>query len=93
MNKEICICAAVKTMDGEIFRGHRHSDCMFAIATRGKLASRKPLSQGFMTSENRYVTREEGLSLQLDAGIVSADTIHGYSVTKGSKELFSEDLY
>ena len=46
------------------------------------------LRQGFITSENRYVGREEGRILQDKAGIKSADK-GGYR----GKTLFSEDLY
>lgn len=43
--------------------------------------------QGFITSANRYVNREEGMRLQLAAGIES--------VAKGGYrgQLYSEDLY
>ena len=33
---EVCICAAVKSEDGSIFRGHRHADCIKAMLERGK---------------------------------------------------------
>lgn len=89
-NKEICICAAVKDQFGNIYRGHRHGDCMMAIRQRGKEMERKEDSQGFITSKNRFVNRREGLILQKEAGIKSADEKYegGYGV-----ELFSEDLY
>jgi hypothetical protein len=45
------------------------------------------MDQGFITSRNRYVDREEGLRLQLAAGIESVAP-GGY---RG--QLFSEDLY
>jgi hypothetical protein len=44
--------------------------------------------QGFITSRNRYVGREEALRLQLAAGIKSACP-SGYR----ARDLFSEDLY
>ncbi len=46
-------------------------------------------AQGFITSRNRFVTREEGRVLQDAARIPSMDLPEGY---KGST-LFSEDLY
>lgn len=87
--REICICAAVKTTKGYIVRGHRHADCIQSIRRMGLKPSSSPSAQGFITSKNRYVTREQGRKLQEDAGIPSADK-NGYM---GSKELFSEDLY
>lgn len=85
---EICICAAVKTTDGIAIRGHRHGDCIQTIVRMGHKVSKSPNSQGFITSKNRYVTREQGRKLQEKAGIKSADP-EGYRGTT----LFSEDLY
>lgn len=89
--KEIVICAAVRAKDGKIVRGHRHNDAMRTL--QGMPAYRDERfyaeeDQGFITSFNRYVTREEGRALQDAAGIPSADP-GGYH--KGT--LFSEDLY
>lgn len=86
-DKEIVICAAVKTNTGKIFRGHRHNDCFDAIHSRRFRASSNIEDQGFITSRNRYVTRKEGLKIQLAAGIKSEDP-EGYK-----NELYSEDLY
>lgn len=87
--KEIVICAAVKTADGKVIRGHRHADAIHAAMNEGyKLKDLSFADQGFVTSENRYVTREEGRKLQDAAGIKSADR-EGYRGTT----LFSEDLY
>ena len=88
MNKEICICAAVKSTDGTIFRGHRHGDCMVTIQNLNKYVDTVINAQGFITSKNRFVTREEGRILQDKANIKSADP-EGYR----GKTLFSEDLY
>jgi len=46
------------------------------------------VEQGFVTSKNRYVSREEGRSLQEAAGIKSAGK-DGYR----GNTLYSEDLY
>lgn len=86
---EVCICAAIQLPDGELFRGHRHDD---AIQTAGKAGVRREdiadAEQGFITSRNRFVGREEGARLQAAAGIPSAHT------GKLPREmLFSEDLY
>jgi len=90
MNKEIVICAAVKAENGRIFRGHRHGDAMRVCADHKlKLCmTSSQEQQGFITSKNRYVGREEGRILQDKAGIKSADE-EGYRGTT----LFSEDLY
>ena len=86
MEKEIVICAAILCENGEIVRCHRHGDGMWAARERKwKLSIEN--QQGFMTSKNRYVDREEGLALQKAAGIPSADK-DGYRYM-----LFSEDLY
>src|SRR3990167_6481568 len=86
--KEICICAAVKSTTGKIYRGHRHGDCINAIRERHYVPSNKPEDQGFMTSLNRYVTRTEGRRLQEAAKIKSLNP-DGYS----GNTLMSEDLY
>jgi len=86
--KEICICAAVKTTNGYIVRGHRHADCIHSIKRMGLKPSKSPKAQGFITSKNRYVTREQGRKLQDGAGIPSADK-NGYM----GDTLYSEDLY
>lgn len=92
---EICICAAVKTNTGKVFRGHRHSDCFKAMAVRHLAPSDKPEDQGFITSRNRYVDRAEGYKLQMEAGIESASKEYS-SAEKGycqKGQLYSEDLY
>lgn len=85
---EIVICAAVKAENGRIFRGHRHGDCMLTIQRAGLKLFPGIEQQGFITSRNRYVLREEGRKLQDAAGIPSADK-EGYRYNT----LFSEDLY
>jgi len=85
-SKEICICAAVKDKTGYIWRGHRHCDCLELLDASGN-GYDGIKSQGFMTSKNRFVTREEGYQLQISAGIKSDSG--GY---RGDR-LFSEDLY
>jgi hypothetical protein len=96
---EVCICAAIRLPDDRIIRGHRHDDAMrYARELIDHLHSigREPApwstgmerNQGFITSTNRYVGREEGLGLQLAAGISSACP-SGYR----ARYLFSQDLY
>lgn len=87
--KEIVICAAIKTKDGTIIRGHRHADAIYtAMRMRYKKEDLSFADQGFVTSKNRYVSREEGRKIQDAAGIASASP-EGYM----SGTLFSEDLY
>ena len=86
--KEICICAAVQTEEGIVIRGHRHHDAMRAAQFAFCTPKRGEAAQGFITSRNRFVGREEGYRLQIEAGIGSYSS-GGY---RGEK-LFSEDLY
>jgi hypothetical protein len=95
---EVVICAAIRLPDGRVFRGHRHGDCIRTAEalvthqfTHGYSAvewtHESASDQGFVTSATRYVDREEGLRLQLAAGIESVGG--GYR----GRSLFSEDLY
>ena len=88
IGKEVIICSAVMAEDGKIYRGHRHGDAMRACAQTGRKLFNGREQQGFITSHNRYVLREEARRLQDEAGIQSADP-DGYR----GKTLFSEDLY
>jgi hypothetical protein len=98
---EIVICAALRLPDGRVICGHRHQHCLSAAMAyiewehdaRSGVGGppwepSMGVDQGFITSRNRYVGREEALALQLAAGIPSACP-SGYR--KGL--LFSEDLY
>lgn len=90
MEKEIIICAAVKTKNRMIIRCHRHSDGLRKIKEMPyEEYIETPDSQGFITSKNRYVGRAEALKIQKEAGIETADR-HGKYSKSG---LFSEDLY
>lgn len=87
IDKEIVICAAVKTETGKIIRGHRHNNCLSLI--RELHLSHVNSIQGFITSKNRFVDRKKGYDLQIEAGIKSLNP-NGYCKIG---ELFSEDLY
>lgn len=93
--KEIIICAAVRMPDGYIIRGHRHADCIRTanLIPRYSDMKQKPYGkdQGFVTSLNRYVDRDEGYKIQIDAGIESAAKAYGDNYR--GRELYSEDLY
>lgn len=86
MENEICICAAIKANSGKIIRGQRHHDCIKAMVQRS--ISVIDSVQGFITSRNRFVSREDGRRLQDAAGIKSIAP-GGY---RGAK-LYSEDIY
>lgn len=89
MTAEVVICSAVKTTCGLIIRCHRHHDGLAAIHARGLRADEaSDDSQGFITSENRYVNRKQGFRLQIAASVPSAAP-GGYRFPN----LFSEDLY
>ena len=91
-NKEIVICAAVKTECGKIIRGHRHGDCIRAITDRGlKVAKGSSTNQGFITSTNRFVDRIEAMNIHIDLGGTSAQ--YPKIPLKRNQPLFSEDLY
>jgi len=73
MEKEFIICAAIRNEDtGKIYYGHRHNHCLNACD--GELSwvlNRQEIckvgrTQGFITSRNRFVGREEGLIIALD---------------------------
>ena len=85
---EICICAAVITAEGLMFRGHRHSDAMHAAQQAFCRPLRTENAQGFITSRGRFVDRQEGRQLQ-EAADIGSKAPSGYR----SNLLFSEDLY
>lgn len=88
---EIIICAACVATDGSIIRGHRHHNCFQTMLDCYKLPDRERPSNetcGFITSQNRYVFRDEAYRIQIAAGIESVAP-GGYR----GEELFSEDLY
>ena len=87
--KNQVICAAIQTKSGKVFRGHRHNDAIKTAHEAGWTYQDLSFAeQGFITAENKFVTREEGRKIQDAAGIKSADK-EGYK----HGTLFSEDLY
>lgn len=90
---EICICAALKLEDGRVIHGHRHNDCILT-AIRWKQAGQdvglvSRAVQGFVTSQNRFVDREEGAALMRAVQHQSEWTGKPFN----GDTLFSEDLY
>lgn len=90
-DQEIPICAAMQMDDGYVIRGHRHDDCM---QTMGKIPRYKgerarQEMQGFVTSRNRFVGREEACRMYRAANMRGP---HG-ELPYNARVLFSEDLY
>ena len=91
---ELIICAAVFIKDiNRVFMGHRHPQAISAMHdglswryNREQITS-MPQVQGFMTSNNRFVGRDEAFKIAK-----KAKQILDESNTRGS-ELYSEDLY
>lgn len=86
---EICICAAINVPGLGIIRGHRHSDCIHAASVRGYKDIVRQEMQGFVTSTGRFVSRNEGALLQIDAGLKDKSPTR----SREEERLFSEDLY
>jgi hypothetical protein len=70
---------------GLVFCGWRHPNCIYQkVALTGlRDAESGENVQGFLTSENRFVDREEAAQIAFDAGQTKENKIR----------LFSEDLY
>lgn len=87
---EVCVCAAIKLPDGYIVRGHRHHDCLRSAGEMARFKGVKggDVVQGFLTTHERFVDRDEGLRLQLVAGRHSINPTGDYGT-----QLYSEDLY
>lgn len=73
---------------GIVFCGHRHPHCMYQmIAMTGKRSVGTECGeeiQGFLTSKNRFVDREEAAVIH---------TMNGGTLNYSQEKLFSEDLY
>lgn len=93
MLNEKIICAAIR-IDGQVWRGHRHGHALQAMQdemlwnhTRQELTGMVK-EEGFITSLNRFVGREEARKIHEGGGYASVDR-DGYR----GDILFSEDLY
>ena len=97
--KEYILCAAIwykdfplanyqpKNVDrGVVLCGHRHAGIIAQHVTlMGKRAAEMgEYEQGFITSENRFIDRKEGMKIASDGGQV---------LSYNSGQLYSEDLY
>lgn len=90
---EKIICAAVR-FQGKVWYGHRHHHALeamkdelsYVMNRKQMIDQRTGSDQGFVTSEGRYVGREEALEIAKRAGqVVNSDT--------DGQRLFSENLY
>jgi hypothetical protein len=72
---------------GLVFCGYRHSHCMYTMVSVTGLRSVETevgeYIQGFLTSKNRFVDREEGAKIHIS---------NGHKIDFENR-LFSEDLY
>jgi hypothetical protein len=78
----------VNIKDGIVVCGHRHGHCIHTMyALTGKRQGQTGAKiQGFLTSKNKFVTREEAAVIALGCGQI---TKLRYNQTR----LFSEDIY
>lgn len=99
-DKGIVICAAIWVQDyknkphgpanipsGTVFCGLRHCSIISQLAAYG-IAHKNRSIQGFLTSKNRFLTREEASELVRNNNqemVVDRNAIR--------KQLYSEDLY
>ena len=99
-DKEIVICAAIWVKDyknkpygpinipsGTVFCGLRHCSIISQLAAYG-IAHKNRSIQGFLTSKNRFLTREEASELVRNNNqemVVDRNAIR--------EQLYSEDLY
>jgi hypothetical protein len=102
-NKEIAviIAAAVKLSDDQIFVGKRHGDAQrnaMDILNNNDGSILKGLRDGFLTSDLKFLEREEALVYAKQTGQFKRyDGIHGKpfdpSRAYDGPQLFSEDLW
>ena len=74
---------------GIVFSGHRHGQCIYSkcAITGLRDCESGENEQGFLTSKNRFVSREEALLIALrENQVINISEIRG-------NRLFSEDLY
>lgn len=90
---EFILCAAINFND-TIVCGRRHGDCYVIIKnllekyiTPSDMPERE--DQGFITSENRYVSRKEAFKI----AFAQKQIIHNMFEEHEDIELTSEDLY
>lgn len=74
---------------GLVFSGYRHAHCIYTkcAVTGLRDVESGDNEQGFLTSKNRFVTREEALKIAL-----KENQVIDLSEVRGDR-LFSEDIY
>jgi hypothetical protein len=82
-NKNIMIKEAAIRRDGKVFTGKRHSDIIYQMIRDGYIFDTSCV-QGFITIDGNFLDRFQAYNHALECRQVSP---------KGSKMLFSEDLY
>lgn len=85
---EIIICAAMRTAEGIVIPCMRHCDG-YSTMLRKRLRNTPCAEEGFLTSGNRFVNREEAYFIHRETVGKSADP-NGYGKLQ---TLYSEDLY
>lgn len=80
------VCAAVKTTDGTVHLGKRHSDCFALIGTIGGIRYHLGSVQGFVDNRWEFLTRSEAFKVAHRAKQIAGNL-------KGRGILYSEDLY
>jgi hypothetical protein len=73
---------------GMVFCGLRHGNCLYAMCafTGLRQAQAGKETQGFITTKNRFVDREEAARIALSSGQIK-------KLSYSKKSLYSEDLY
>lgn len=88
---ESIVAVAVLIENGRIVasltKPNRHHDILHALA-KNNFPTPTPESQGFLTNNGRFVTREEAVDIALSAGQISIPKL-----TDPQNQLFSEDLW
>jgi len=74
--------AAIRLQDGRVFTGRMHGDIIQGFPGKVKREDTVRVTNGFVTDEDRFVSRREALDIAKAAGQVPVSL----------KELFSEDL-
>jgi len=100
MSKEYILCAAIHYKNGEFYLhqpknidigyvvcGRRHHNCCNTRVIIQGFVNHLENTQGFLTNEDRFVTREEAYMIAVENGQFKTD-----KVVQGTK-LFSEDLW
>ncbi len=71
---------------GLVVCGHRHGQCIWTVSSLTGLRTEDATGeheQGFLTSDNRFVTREEAAIIAFEA----------HQINEPKETLYSEDLY